>query len=261
MGGSGSVSFDRAAAFYDRTRMLTPEASAEITTLLGGELEGRGRALEIGVGTGLIGLPLHEAGVPLAGVDISAAMLGELRRKAGGTWPFPIAIADATRLPFADATFGGALARHVLHLIPDWRAAAAELVRVVGPGGVLLIGQGFVDDGPWQEVAEHLEGRIGPSSKRAGLETEHLELLDAFLAELGGTLRELPPVWQVSTYTVDIFLGEVGERVHSWTWRVPDDVLAAAVDDTRAWALERYGATDLVLEPRFPIPFRAYDLR
>ena len=107
---SGSISFDRAATYYDRTRRITLEASADLTRLLAGELEGRGRALEIGVGTGLIGLPLHQAGVPLAGVDVSPAMLGELRRKAGGAWPFPIAVADATRLPFADRTFGGAVA-------------------------------------------------------------------------------------------------------------------------------------------------------
>jgi SAM-dependent methyltransferase len=256
---SGSVSFDRAAAYYDRTRRITPEASAELTHLLAGELEGRRRALEIGLGTGLVGLPLHAAGVPLAGVDISPAMLGELRRKAGGTWPFPIAVADATRLPFADRTFGGAIARHVLHLIPDWRAAAAELVRVVAPGGVVLIGYG-ASSGPWQEVDDHLGGSLGPRSRRPGMQPGDLGALDLAFAELGGTPRELAPVWQASTYTVDIFLGEVGERVHSWTWTLDEDVLRAAIDDTRTWALERYGATDLVLEPRFPIPFRAYDL-
>ncbi len=256
---SGSISFDRAASYYDRTRLITSEASADLTRLLAGELEGRGRALEIGLGTGLIGLPLHQVGVPLAGVDVSPAMLGELRRKAGGAWPFPIAVADATRLPFADRTFGGAVARHVLHLIPDWRAAVAELVRVIGPGGVVLIGYG-ASGGPWQEVTDHIEGLVGPRARRPGLEAHDVDRLDQALAELGGTARELPPVWQLSTYTIAIFLADVGERVHSWTWRVDPEVLGAAIGDTRAWALERYGSLDGVLEPRFPIPFRAYDL-
>lgn len=97
--GSGSVNFDRAVGYYDHTRHVTPEAEAEITALLSGELSGRGRCLEIGVGSGRIALPLALAGVAMAGVDISAGMIGLLVEKAGGRAPFPLALADATRLP------------------------------------------------------------------------------------------------------------------------------------------------------------------
>ena len=55
---SDSVSFDRAASFYDATRALTPEAMAAVQALLRSELQGRGRCLEIGVGTGRMALPL-----------------------------------------------------------------------------------------------------------------------------------------------------------------------------------------------------------
>ncbi|MGH2579540.1 MAG: SAM-dependent methyltransferase, partial [Actinomycetota bacterium] len=57
--GSGSIRFDRAAEFYDRTRALLPEAERATVELLRAELAGRGRCLEVGVGTGLISLPLH----------------------------------------------------------------------------------------------------------------------------------------------------------------------------------------------------------
>src|SRR5262249_12377514 len=67
----GSIPFDRAADVYDETRRLTPEASAATTHLLAAELGERGAALEIGVGTGLIGLPLAAAGVRLVGLDLS----------------------------------------------------------------------------------------------------------------------------------------------------------------------------------------------
>jgi len=257
---SGSISFDPAASYYDRTRAITREASAELTRVLGAELRGRGACLEIGVGTGLIGLPLHRAGIPVTGVDLSAAMLAELVSKAGGRMPFPLVRGDATRLPFDDDTFGGAIARHVLHLIPDWPAAVAEVVRAVRPGGVVLIGLGY-QGGPFQEVADHLEGIVGPPAKRAGLQTEEAGELDAALASLGGIARELPPVWQVSTYTIDTYLAEIRDRIASWTWSVDPELLRAAIDETRAWAEPRYGALDRVLEPRFPIPFRAYDLR
>ena len=58
-----SVRFDRAAAHYDTTRAISDEGMARTIELLASELLGRGRALEVGVGTGLLALPMHEAGV------------------------------------------------------------------------------------------------------------------------------------------------------------------------------------------------------
>jgi ubiquinone/menaquinone biosynthesis C-methylase UbiE len=84
----GSIPFDRAAEVYDETRGLTAEASAATTDLLRRELEARQPCLEIGVGTGLIGLPLHRAAIRMIGVDLSAPMLGKLVEKAEGRLPF-----------------------------------------------------------------------------------------------------------------------------------------------------------------------------
>ena len=60
-------------------------------------------------------------------------MLAKLVEKAGGEAPFPLVVGDATALPFSDDRFGGAVVRHVLHLVPAWRQVVAELVRVVVP--------------------------------------------------------------------------------------------------------------------------------
>jgi SAM-dependent methyltransferase len=256
---ASSVSFDRAAERYDETRRLTAEASRAVAALLGAELNGREPCLEIGVGTGLIALPLHDAGLRLVGLDLSAAMLRKLVEKTGGRPAFPLLRGDATRLPFHDAVFAGAVARHVLHLIPRWPAALAELVRVVRPGGVLLLNIGGVG-GPWLEVQDRLEVAAGPGSRRVGLEATGHELLDDTLERLGVRSRELPPVWEESDYTLEAYFQEAEERVFSWTWNVPPDQLSAAVETTRAWAFERFGRLDAVLEPRFPIVWRAYDL-
>ena len=78
MSAEGSIPFDRAAEVYDRTRRLTPEASAATTELLAGELDARQPILEIGAGTGLIGLPLAGAGIRLVGLDLSRPMLGKI---------------------------------------------------------------------------------------------------------------------------------------------------------------------------------------
>ena len=53
----GSVAFDRAAEYYDRTRGSSPEGLRKTIDLLTGELRDRGTVLEVGVGTGQLGLP------------------------------------------------------------------------------------------------------------------------------------------------------------------------------------------------------------
>jgi SAM-dependent methyltransferase len=54
---------------------------------------GTGRALELGIGTGRIALPLGERGVSVEGVDASQAMIDRLRAKPGGA-DIPVTIGD-----------------------------------------------------------------------------------------------------------------------------------------------------------------------
>ena len=75
---------ERVAAFYDERSagVSTPEVVGPIVDVLAG-LAGDGGALEFGIGTGRIALPLAERGVPVAGIDNSEAMLSRLRAKPG----------------------------------------------------------------------------------------------------------------------------------------------------------------------------------
>ena len=68
------------------------------------------------------------------------------------------------------------------------------------------------------------------------------------------------PCGSRADYTPELYFQEAEARVFSWTWNVPEDRLAAAVDTTRAWAQERFGSLDAVLEPRYPMVWRAYDV-
>jgi ubiquinone/menaquinone biosynthesis C-methylase UbiE len=148
----GSVGFDRAADYYDRTRGFSPNAFESLMGVLVRELEGRGRCLEIGVGTGLLALPLAERGIPMVGADLAQPMLEKLVEKSGGAAPFPLVQADATALPFRAGALGCAVFRHVLHLIPGWRTVLEELVRVLRAGGRLVIVEGTFHEGAWWDV-------------------------------------------------------------------------------------------------------------
>ncbi len=133
---SVSVSFDRAADYYDATRGFPPggeQAIAHLFTQAGG-LSGGSLVLEIGVGTGRIALPLARHVRMLVGVDISRQMVNRLLAKRTDEPVYPV-LADATRLPFADHLFDAAVAVHVFHLISAWQQALDELARVLRPDG------------------------------------------------------------------------------------------------------------------------------
>jgi SAM-dependent methyltransferase len=233
-----SVRFDRAAEFYDASRSIAPEAMERTIELLAGELRGRGRALEVGVGTGLLAIPLLEVGLELAGVDLSGPMIGKLVQKAGGSPPFPLALADDTRMPFADGAFGSAYLRWVLHLIPDWRALVAEVVRTVRPGGVFVANLGSYGGGH-EEIRRRFEELSGFSTTPVGLDWEAFEELDAELARHGASLRILPAPYESFEETLEEFVRGIEENRYSWTWSVPEDVRLRAVASLRPWAEER----------------------
>jgi SAM-dependent methyltransferase len=75
---------DRIADVYDeRYAEAFSEDTAAATAFLKG-LAGAGPALELGIGTGRVALPLAESGVEVRGIDASEAMLARLRAKPGG---------------------------------------------------------------------------------------------------------------------------------------------------------------------------------
>jgi SAM-dependent methyltransferase len=76
---------ERVAARYDESaaEMFDPAVVAPVVDFLV-ELVGSGRALELGIGTGRIALPLAQRGVSVHGIELSKAMVARLRAKPGG---------------------------------------------------------------------------------------------------------------------------------------------------------------------------------
>jgi SAM-dependent methyltransferase len=76
---------ERVASRYDESAadMFDAKTVGPAVDLLA-ELAGDGRALEFGIGTGRIALPLAQRGVPVHGIDMSKAMVARLRAKPGG---------------------------------------------------------------------------------------------------------------------------------------------------------------------------------
>jgi SAM-dependent methyltransferase len=114
----------RVAARYDETSadMFAPKVVEPVVDFLA-ELAGGGAALELGIGTGRIALPLARRGVRVHGIDLSPAMVSRLRSKPGGE-EIPVTIGD-----FATTTVDGAfsLAYVVFNTIMNLRTQDAQV--------------------------------------------------------------------------------------------------------------------------------------
>jgi ubiquinone/menaquinone biosynthesis C-methylase UbiE len=251
-----SIVFDRAAGYYDQTRALPKEVHEKIMSLLIEELKGRDVCLEIGVGTGRFALPLAAAGIDMVGIDLSVPMLMKLRENAGGDAPLQLSRGDATSLPFRTDSFGSAFAAHVLHLIPNWEDAARELVRVVRPGGTILIDLG----GTWtgQQEFESFLRQTMRKELRVGV-TETVRL-DDLMSDLGTVVRPLETVSYEQGRVPARFLQAIEGNIFSFTWGLDDAERMELAARARDWMQKRLG--DLEAEYPFEnsITWRAYDL-
>lgn len=253
---TGSVSFDRAAGYYDQTRSLPDDQMELLVSRLLAELPRDGVCLEIGVGTGRIAIPLTRSGVRVAGIDISAEMLARLREKDAGV---PVAIADATRLPFRDAAFAAAIAAHVLHLIPGWRAAVDELMRVVVPGGVLLASRAAGTRSEWQQaVRRHFYVEAGDPAWPPGIDT--VEELDDEMRSRGATVRVIEDVRSESTQSISELLAALEKGIWSACWSIDEGTRRRAASSTREWAQRELGDLDAPRATSHSSDWRAYRL-
>ncbi|MCK2215254.1 class I SAM-dependent methyltransferase [Actinomadura sp. ATCC 31491] len=130
--------WDRVAASYDRQmrfwdRRLFGDTRAWICG------QAHGDTLEVAVGTGM-NLPLYSGDVRLTGIEWSPAMLARARRRATELGlKADLRQGDARALDFPDATFDVVVCTFSLCSISDDRQAVAEMVRVLRPGGLLLL--------------------------------------------------------------------------------------------------------------------------
>jgi ubiquinone/menaquinone biosynthesis C-methylase UbiE len=251
------MSFDRAADFYDATRGLPADVHARLTAMLVAELAPRGTPLEIGVGTGRIALPLADAGISLIGVDIAPKMLRRLVDNAGGRSPLPLAVADVTVLPFPDGCFGAVLASHLLHLLPDWKAAVDEAVRVLIPGAVLLIDFGGGPPAPWHATTSAVLKAHDMVLARPGMSDPR-----PVIEHLAGRARPraLAPLTMTASRTLAQDLADWEGRVHSWSWTATSEQISAAVSEARRWAAESGWPLEKRVELERTIQWWAFDL-
>jgi ubiquinone/menaquinone biosynthesis C-methylase UbiE len=140
-----AAAFDRLAADYDswyqtsigaRSEALEKEAVLGLADPLPGE-----KALDVSCGTGNYAIALAGKGARVTAVDPSAAMLEIARSKAfRAKLPIDYRRGTAEDLPFADDSFDLLTAVLMLEFISSPGEVLSEMLRVLRPGGRLVIG-------------------------------------------------------------------------------------------------------------------------
>jgi SAM-dependent methyltransferase len=235
---------ERVAARYDESAadMFDPAVVEPVVDFLV-ELAGDGRALELGIGTGRIALPLAQRGVTVHGIEMSKAMVAKLRAKPGGA-EIGVTIGD-----FATATVDGkfTVAYLVFNTImnlttqADQVACFRNVAEHLDPGGCFVIEVGVpglqrLPPGETARVFHISENRWGIDEfdvANQGLTSHHFEIVDGkverfstpfryawpaeydLMAELAGmTLRERWSGWRREPFTSD-------SRKHVSVWEKP----------------------------------------
>jgi SAM-dependent methyltransferase len=232
------------AARYDESEaeMFDPAVVEPVVDFLV-ELAGSGRALELGIGTGRIALPLARRGVDVHGIELSQAMVARLRAKPGGE-DIDVTIGD-----FATTTVDGtfALAYLVFNTIENLTSQAAQVACFqnvaahLEPGGCFVIEVGIPELRRLPPGEKMRVFHAGPTHwgideydvANQGLTSHHFELVDGrferlsipfrytwpaeldLMAQLGGMrLRERWSGWKREPFTSE-------SRKHVSVWEKP----------------------------------------
>jgi ubiquinone/menaquinone biosynthesis C-methylase UbiE len=152
-------SYTLVAPFYDA--FLTVATRAARKRSLSVLADGPSRnVLLLGVGTGL-DLPHLPAQHKYVGLDLTAAMLKRARPRAADLHFAPLR-GDVQRLPFPAASFDVAVLHLILAVVPAPTLCLAEAVRVLRPGGQLLIFDKFLRPGEagWKRMLNPLTRHV-----------------------------------------------------------------------------------------------------
>lgn len=137
-------------------------------------------ALDLGAGSGALTGALLERGCAVTAVDAAPAMVAKL----AALHPAAAArLMDAHRLDFPDASFDLVCAGFVIHLLDDPAAAAAEVRRVLRPGGVFSFSTpcGVEDTPEWDfypALFREFQPQLPPGEGRLGQDLDCEQLLE-----------------------------------------------------------------------------------
>ncbi|HKG65486.1 MAG TPA: class I SAM-dependent methyltransferase [Solirubrobacteraceae bacterium] len=170
--------FTHQAESFNRSQAANARETLEALVELAGPRPGE-RWLEAACGPGVVARALAPRAGAVHGVDLTPAMVELARREAAGLGNATFSVGDATALDEPDGAFDGGLTRFTVHHVPVPARLVEELVRVVRPGGAVVLADHLLDEDPaaaaWSQELE----RLRDPSHWASLPLERLRALGA----------------------------------------------------------------------------------
>ena len=232
--------YDVAAPTFERHRAL-PDGVAEAirAAVLGAVDASPPRLLDLGAGTGRIGIPFIAARDDYVGVDLSFGMLSEFRRRAADR--ARLVQADGERLPFADGSFDAIMLIQVFGGMRGWRRLLVETRRVLRGAGVLVLGRTVAPpdglDARMKAKLSLLLGEIGAPADRSNTRQD----AQGWLEQQARGTRLVAATWTARrTPRGFIERHRTGARFSA----LPAPVKDEAMRRLAAWAATAFGSLD-----------------
>jgi SAM-dependent methyltransferase len=186
-----------AARYDDDAVMFDPAVVDPVVDLLA-ELAGGGAALELGIGTGRIALPLSQRGIRVSGIDLSEAMVARLQAKPGAD-AIGVTIGDFATARVEDRF---SLVYLVFNTIGNLTTQDAQVAcfenaaHHLEPGGCFVIELGFGSRGARLEVFDLSDTHVGiderdPATQR--LVSHHFSLVEGSWERVSIPFRSVGP--------------------------------------------------------------------
>lgn len=164
-----AAAYDRWAPIYDLV-FGQVFAIGRRRAVIAAEQAGR-RVLEVGVGTG-ISLPQYKPETRIVGTDISGSMLDVAKKRVrehGLANVEDLLVMDAEAMSFEDGEFDVVVAQYVVSAVPNPARAMDEFLRVVKPGGEIIVATRV---GAESGLRSSIEKFLMPVTSRLGWRTE-----------------------------------------------------------------------------------------
>lgn len=173
--------FTRTAEVYARLTQTTDERGLAALVALSGACAGD-RVLDVACGPGFLAMAFARQCARVTGFDATDAFLelarAEAERRKLGNVHFEHG--DATRLPYADASFDVVACRAAFHHFPQPERVLAEMKRVSRPGGRLVVADLLGSEDPHKaKLHDRVEQLCDPTHVRALPESEFARLFRA----------------------------------------------------------------------------------
>ena len=178
-----------------------------------------GCVLDVGVGTGL-SLSDYSRSTKLHGVDISEPMLRKAQERVRAqnlTNVETLSVMDAKNLAFPDGAFDAVVAQYVITAVPDPEGTLDEFVRVLRPGGEIILINHLGAETGWRRVFEFV---FAPLAARLGWSPDFpfARLADWATRASGISLierRPMPPLGHFSLVRFGKTAQTVALRLHA----------------------------------------------